>query len=132
MTASRESPFADSLGVEILETGPDRCVTALSLTDAHTNSLGLVHGGVIFTLADRAMGLACGRDAEPFVTMDMSVRYIRPARAGQRLTAIAEPVHKGKRTTFVRIDVRDESGRLVACLSGTAHVLSPSRDGTGT
>lgn len=123
-----KSPFAENLGITVVDGGPEKSIAALRITDAHTNSLGIAHGGVIFTLADRAFGLACNRGPEPSVTMDMNIRYLRPAMVGQLLTATAERIHAGRSTSFIRIDVRDEDGHLVACVSGTAHLLGKKKE----
>ncbi|MBN1866935.1 hotdog fold thioesterase [Candidatus Sumerlaeota bacterium] len=117
------APFPQMVGIEILEASDARAVAALTLTEEHANSLGTCHGGVIFTLADAAFGIAENLDGAKFVAMEMHVRYLRPAFAGQRLTATAELVQSGRETRFYRIDVRDERDRLVACLTGTGHKM---------
>lgn len=121
------SPFVDKLGIEVIHQDSSACSTAITITEDLTNSLGIAHGGVIFTLADRAFGLACNRGTEPFVTMDMNIRYLRPAQIGQRLIATAKKIHAGRQTAFIRIDVVEEGGRLIACLSGTAHLMGEKK-----
>jgi acyl-coenzyme A thioesterase PaaI-like protein len=63
-------------------------VLGLAAGGAHTNSRGFVHGGLIATLADNAMGLSCGRvvggDAS-LVTVNLAVDYLATARTGQWL-----------------------------------------------
>lgn len=117
------SPFCELVGLETLEVSAEKSVTALTIGPQHANAFGIAHGGAIFTLADRAFGLALGADGVARVSMDTNIRYLRPARIGQRLTATARIVQAGRQTAFYRIDVEDENGRLIACLSGTGHVF---------
>ncbi len=71
-------------------------VLGLRLREAHTNSRGLAHGGLISALADNAMGLSCARqlpDGAAPLTVSLSVDYLGSARPGQWLVFD---------TTFVR------------------------------
>ena len=63
-------------------------ILGLILGEAHTNSRGLAHGGLIAALADNAMGLSCVlRIGSPvsLVTVNLSVDYFGRARLGQWL-----------------------------------------------
>lgn len=63
-------------------------VLGLVAAEAHTNSRGFVHGGLITTLADNAMGLSCGRvvgEDASFVTVNLAVDFLAAARIGQWL-----------------------------------------------
>lgn len=63
-------------------------VLGLRLREAHTNSRGLAHGGLISALADNAMGLSCARqlpDGAAPLTVSLSVDYLGSARPGQWL-----------------------------------------------
>jgi acyl-coenzyme A thioesterase PaaI-like protein len=62
----------------------------LRAAEAHANSRGFVHGGLISTLADNAMGLSCGQALEggpSLVTVSLAVDFLgsaarRPMGAG--------------------------------------------------
>lgn len=63
-------------------------ILALHLAKPHTNSRGLIHGGLIAALADNAMGLSCGvkaGDVPGLVTVSLSVDFIGSASIGQWL-----------------------------------------------
>lgn len=72
-------------------------VLGLIAAEAHSNSRGFVHGGLIATLADNAMGLSCGRvvgGEASFVTVNLAVDFLAAARIGQWLefdTAFVRP-----------------------------------------
>jgi acyl-coenzyme A thioesterase PaaI-like protein len=63
-------------------------VLGLFVREAHTNSRGFVHGGLIGAMADNAMGLSCGRrlgGAARLVTVSLSVDFLGRAQIGQWL-----------------------------------------------
>jgi acyl-coenzyme A thioesterase PaaI-like protein len=66
----------------------DTVILGLRAGAAHTNSRGFVHGGLISTLADNAMGLSCGRklgDLSSLVTVNLTVDFLGSALQGQWL-----------------------------------------------
>lgn len=68
---------------------PDAVILGLLASEAHANSRGFVHGGLISALADNAMGLSCGQAlrqaAGGLVTVRLSVDFLASARQGQWL-----------------------------------------------
>ena len=99
----------------------DRIVIGLWLREAHTNSRGMAHGGLIAALADNAMGMSCsvvmqreGREmqAKP-VTVSLSIDYIGGARPGQWLTFDTQYVKTGKTLCFAQAFVTAD-GEVVA------------------
>src|SRR5690348_4311967 len=86
------------------------------------NSMGFVHGGMISTLADSAMGRSL-RTIKPGVTKSMSfdlkLSFISAAKVGEKLRATGRVVHAGRRTAVTECRVEGAGGRLVATASGT-------------
>lgn len=63
-------------------------VLGLFLREAHTNSRGFAHGGLIGAIADNAMGLSCGRrlgGGARLLTVSLSVDFLGRAQIGQWL-----------------------------------------------
>lgn len=105
--------FRDHVGltVEQDEDGTSRVV--VDAADHHLNDSGAVHGGVLATLIDAAMGTAVsstGGDAP--VTVSLTVAYLEPGRAG-RLEARARVRKRGKRLMVVEAEVVQD-GDVVA------------------
>jgi len=66
----------------------DRIQIGFQSNEAHTNSRGLVHGGLITTIADNAMGLSCASqyaDPRSLVTVHIAVDFISIAKVNQWL-----------------------------------------------
>ena len=81
----------------------------LFIAPAHCNSRGLVHGGVIATLADNAMGLSLGvaaRARNPddaphgFLTVGLTLDYLAAAKIGQWLLVEPRVLKAGRSLGF--------------------------------
>ena len=84
---------------------PDRLRLGLEIRTEHTNSRGLLHGGLIAALADNAMGLSVGVVLEAegrspergLVTTSLAVDFLGRAELGQWLEVDTSFVHAGRR-----------------------------------
>jgi uncharacterized protein (TIGR00369 family) len=87
---------------------------ALEADERHLNPHGSVHGGVLATMIDVAMGsvVASDDDAGVPVTVSLTVTYLEPGRPG-RLEAVARVRKRGKRLTVVEAEVTQD-GDVVA------------------
>ena len=97
----------------------------ITLHDAHCNSRGLLHGGVIAALADNAMGLSCGAtlpSLEGLVTVSLSVDYVGAAKIGQWLQVEPRVLKTGKSMGFADALIRAD-GAVIARASATFRVL---------
>ena len=84
----RKSPVTDPWEPLYSRKTDGAVVIGLQTTQAHTNSRGFVHGGLISTLADNAMGLSCARrlgDLASLVTVNLTVDFLGSALTGQWL-----------------------------------------------
>lgn len=76
----------------------------LVIGEAHCNSRGFLHGGVIATLADNAMGLTLARAAESaqgIVTTSLSLDYTGSGKLGQWLEIAPRLVTSSKSSGVV-------------------------------
>lgn len=87
----------------------------------HLNGHGTVHGGVLASLADTAMGAALvgatHGERHP-VTVSLTVTYLEPAPQGE-LTAVARVRRLGGRLTIAEADIGTPDGTIVATALGT-------------
>jgi uncharacterized protein (TIGR00369 family) len=80
------------------------------------NPMGTIHGGMLATLADTAMGLAFIStldDGDSFTTVDITVKYMRPVFP-TRLTANGWVVKRGRNMGLCQGEVLDGDGNLAA------------------
>jgi uncharacterized protein (TIGR00369 family) len=84
----RNSPVTDPWEPIYSKRDGDALTIGLLLAQPHTNSRGMVHGGVIAALADNAMGLNCGLrfpELQSLVTISLAIDYLGAAAIGQWL-----------------------------------------------
>ena len=82
----RRSPLTDPWEPLFSRKAESAVVLGVWAGDAHVNSRGFVHGGLISALADNAMGLSCARrlgDVSSLVTVNLTVDFLASARIGQ-------------------------------------------------
>jgi uncharacterized protein (TIGR00369 family) len=88
----------------------------------------IVHGGLVATLLDTAMGGACHSildGGSTFLTADLHTDFLRPTRPGT-LRAEGRVVHRTKRMVFCAADLFDADGTHLASARCT-QVLLPER-----
>ena len=110
----QDDPWARALGIEYLDIRRGYCRLGLTLQPHMVNFQGFPHGGVIFSVADIAFGIACNSHGEPAVALSMSISFMTAVAAGSRLLAEAREVKQGRRAGFYDVAVRTAAGALVA------------------
>ncbi|WP_284617992.1 PaaI family thioesterase [Aquabacterium humicola] len=78
-------PFVEHVGAEIADVRDGASLLTLVIAPLHLNSSGVVHGGVLFTLADTGMGAALFSAlarGERCATVEAKINYFRPVRGG--------------------------------------------------
>jgi len=101
----RKSPLTDPWEPIYWKQTEDAIIIGLRLDTPHTNARGLIHGGLIAALADKAMGHSCGYKLGPafsLVTVNLSVDYIGSAKIGQWLAVESEVLKSGRTICFVQ------------------------------
>ncbi len=116
----RRDAFAKHLGIELVEVAPGRAKVKMTFGDEHKNSVGMVHGGVMFTVADYAFAVACNSYGTLALAIDCHISYLRPPE-GDTLVAEATEVSKSRRLGTYSISVSDGEGNLVAMFQGMAY-----------
>jgi len=127
--APRPHPFADLIGFQITARGEGRCTSELVAEERHLNPNGVVHGAVLYALADTGMGGALSSmldEGQLCSTIEIKINYFRPARSG-RLCCETRVVYKGSRTGALESELYDDDGRLLARATGTFMVLEAAR-----
>ncbi len=87
----------------------------------------IVHGGVIFTIADTAMSMALMSvipEGSRFGTIEAKVNFLQPVRAGE-LLAEGTLIHKGRSTAVVEAivyNINEGEQQAVAKALGTFYI----------
>ncbi|MEO5699578.1 MAG: methylmalonyl Co-A mutase-associated GTPase MeaB [Casimicrobiaceae bacterium] len=124
MALAARPDFARALGVRCVEGGAGRAVVQVTIGDAHLNFNGACHGGMLFTLADTAFGLASNAAGILAVGIDTHMTFHVGARKGDILTATATEVSRSRRIAVYRVDVKRADGALLGTFTGTVYITS--------
>ncbi len=101
--------------------------------ERHRNWRGVVQGGMLMTLADRAMGSAA-REDDPSVkqaTAQLDVHFLAPARLGVLLEASCKVVHRTRSLIFMH-GVLTQDDNVVATASGVWKAFRPRPESPAT
>ena len=83
------------------------------------------HGGVLFTLMDTTMAWAIWSQLDPglnCMTVNIDIHYTRPARS-DKFVCTATSTHNTRRSSFVRSDIHNSNGEMVAMGQGTFRII---------
>lgn len=115
------------LGAELINGGTGHVVLRYEIKDDVTQTHGACHGGVIFSLADAACGIAASTGDQLAVTQMCTVNFMRPAPLGEVLTVTAIERSRAGRTVILDASVVDSAGSTLAELRATARLITPSK-----
>jgi len=118
-------------GMKIENVEPGKADVVMTVTENQLNAASLCHGGAIFSLADVAFALACNSHGVMALALEASINYLRPAKKGEILKAMAREKNLGKKTGLYIVEVINEKGKKVAFFKATAYCLDekfPSKD----
>jgi uncharacterized protein (TIGR00369 family) len=124
-TDEHQSPFGQLLGFQAMEAQRGRVVLRMPYAEHLLQSLGRVHGGALFALADHASGWAAYTTLEPderCATLEMKINYIGAVH-NETCVAEASVVHRGRTSIVVEAAVKSATGRLVAKTLATFIIL---------
>lgn len=125
-----ESPFISLIGPVYEKRVEGGVRLALRAEEKHCNLQGKIHGGVISTLADMAIGFNIGasRGPIPSVTANLNVDYLGAVNCGDWLEVTTE-VHKaGRRLAFASC-LFNVGPRIVAKASAVYSTVSKPSSG---
>lgn len=109
--------------VEFDRTGA-RSVCRLEVGPKHLNPHGVLHGGVMYSMADQGMGAAVYTvlgEGESCATIEVKIVYLSPVRDGI-VTCDSRVINRGKRVIALESEIRT-TDRLVAKALGTFAVF---------
>ncbi len=113
--------FAKHLGIEVVSFDDGHARVRLSAAPHFLNGAGLVHGGVLFTLADYAFALTANAGEAPGLGINSNMNFIKAARPGDELFAEATLVSRSRKLGTYRLQVTDRDGAMLACGQAMAY-----------
>lgn len=109
----------EHLGIEITELGDDFIKGTMPVDHRTVQPMNILHGGASVALAESlgSIGsyLTVDHDKYFCVGMEINANHLRPVSSGI-VTAIAKPIHLGKKTQVWGIQILNEKDQMV-CIS---------------
>ena len=118
------NPFADLVGLQVIlgEHGRSQCT--LVVTDELMNPYKVLHGGVLYTLADVCMATALYShldETETCATIEIKMSYFAPVRE-RTVVCDAIVAHKARRIAFLECELKNDN-RVAAKATGTFAII---------
>ncbi|MFD2612264.1 PaaI family thioesterase [Paenibacillus gansuensis] len=125
MEQKAQETFWGALGLRLEELDANEVTVSLQAEQRHLNLIGIVHGGVLSSMLDNAMGVLvmAARPHQNSVTTNLNVHFVAPLKVG-RLIVTARILHKSNTILTVYGEVRDESGVLGTMGTGSFRILA--------
>ena len=100
------APFNRFLGIEFGGYHEDGVALRLPVSSHHHNGAGVVHGGVMLSLADAALGFGIARAVgKRCTTAELKINFLRPVIEGM-LEARSHIIRAGRKLVVARAEVR--------------------------
>lgn len=113
-----DSPFYQLMGLRVKSLAPGKAEIAASTLEQHANPQGMVHGGLLMSAADSAMGNAVRSLGVKTVTVDCTTSFLAAAEFGKDILAEGQVIKSGRNIFFTEARVWCE-GKLLATARAT-------------
>ncbi|MCM3128796.1 PaaI family thioesterase [Paenibacillus provencensis] len=117
MIKDADERFWGLLGCRLVSATEDGITIAITAEKKHTNSMGIIHGGVLSSLMDQAMGMVAvqAKQLDNCVTTNLNIHYLAPMREGE-LIVTAKVIHEAGRSLTTTAEVRNAEG-VIGCMA---------------
>ncbi len=113
--------FAELIGAELIEAGKGYARARLTVRPDHLNAHDVLHGGLLFALADFTFAaIAAAANDTVALAVQAGINFMHAVRGGV-LTAEARELSRGRKIGNYQVDIRDETGRVIAVFTGVVY-----------
>ena len=105
--------FINHNHITIKDIKKDTVTLEADIQPTSLNPYGYVHGGLLFGLADTAMGFSAKLTGRSAVTSTANITYVKPAK-GKTIKAVAEVIKQGKTMVHLQAKLYNDQEELVA------------------
>lgn len=115
-------PVHKALAVDLAYLGEGKAGMRMNACHEYSTVRGRLHGGILSTVLDTAMGWALLSLGYNPMTTDMYTNFLAPVLEDTELAADAQVIHLGNRTAVAEAVMQDGQGRLVATSRATFRI----------
>lgn len=110
---NEENPFAKLCGIRTLDIQEGYAKGEVILGKEHTNVMGAVHGGMLFSIADVIAGSAAQSHGEKTVTVSADVKFLRGVLDSKKLVCEVKEIKNGRFFSIYDAEIYDDKDILV-------------------
>lgn len=118
--AFEKDVFAKNNGIKLLEAAPGYAKACMEITSAHYNSVGILHGGALFTLADFTFAVASNSHGRVALAIDAEISFFKATSTGI-LTAEAKEIALNNKLGTYLVEITNEAKEHIAHFKGTVY-----------
>lgn len=115
--------FGRWLNPDILKVEAGYCLMKMKVRSEFLNGVGILHGGVVFGIADTAFAYASNSHNRMAVALDVSISYPNAGYENDELTIEAKEVYLGDKTAIYQVTVSNQKNKLLGLFNGTVYRL---------
>jgi len=115
-----DAPFARQMGVQIESIATDEVVCSIKVQPFMMNSMGRMHGGVIYSLIDHTFAIISNMMHDG-TGQSIEVKYYRPGDSDLR--CVAKPINLSRSLGIYDVMVYSTAGKLIASATCTGFVI---------
>ncbi len=120
--------FCQRIGITVTELSPGYAKVVKAVTEDDLNPVDVAHGGLFFSMADNAAGSAMAAYGTRAVTLNAQYNFMRPARTGDTLTAVAQESKHGGTICVYEVRITDQNDNLTGTGTFTFYDLKQPLD----
>ncbi len=128
----QSNKFGELLGMDFEITAPGCIFYTMKIEEKHLATPIAAHGGAVASLIDAALGVAClsavFNEGKVVSTLELSIKYLKPAKLGASIIAKSDVISKGNRILVSEVKVYD-GDQLIATGSGTFNAYPKEKAG---
>ena len=118
------NPFGELIGLNFIKSEKGYTQSVIEVKDKLFNPHGILHGGIIYSMADTSMGGALYpmlAENELCATVEVKINYFKPVTSGS-IVCDTKVIHKGKKIAVMESEISN-NGKLVAKAMGTYSIF---------
>lgn len=120
----QKDPFSQWMGIEVVDVKRGYCKLKCTISKQMLNGFDVVHGGIIFSLADTALAFSAATTGRVALALDNSISYTKKALLNDTLIATSEAINITYRTGLFIINITNQSSEIIAVMKGTVYRTS--------
>lgn len=105
--------FIKANGFKIIELNSTHCLMEYKIKKDGLNPYGIVHGGLLFGLADTCAGALAFMSGNIPLTTNSNINFLKQA-TGTKLIAEATILKEGNKIGYYNVNIYDDRDKLVA------------------